>query len=355
MPVPMAQYETMASRGDSFEADRRLSVQQDRPISPRMGGATTSSETEHSDTGEASPHDYASVCIGASHSSPANRRKQSSQFLERTRSVSGSGLLSPRDPPCRRRRPQAWGCRPSRRARRARRGADPERCADAPGDALHFGIRGRAQPPWRRPVAAVMSASSSDVDLPGPGPDTVCNQGRLLAMAGWTRGSCPRAVRSRASRRRHRCSRWPRAAVCMRCSACSRSTRCWRRRTRTAASRCTAEAGRLEMAQLLAQAGAQARSRDHDGWEPLHYAVTTATLRPSGCCRPGRTSRRRPTTAGSRCTRRSTRVTRRWRASSARAAPTCAHGRRQRADPSRLTRATSSWCSGWCARPRART
>ena len=78
MPVPMAQYETMASRGDSFEADRRLSVQQDRPVSPRMGGATTSSETEQSASdAEASPHDYASVCIGASHSSPAGKFESS--------------------------------------------------------------------------------------------------------------------------------------------------------------------------------------------------------------------------------------------------------------------------------------
>lgn len=33
-----------------------------------------------------------------------------------------------------------------------------------------------------------------------------------------------------------------------------------------------AEAGKLEMAQLLAQAGAQVTARDKDGWEPLHYA-----------------------------------------------------------------------------------
>lgn len=226
MPVPLGQFETTASGGDLAEAERRLSgeMSSDDASSP---GNTLDREG-----------DYNSVCIGAGvHSQPAARRKSSGRFQLPARSSSGSGagsgacfgpgvqealtssqgssragsgMWNPLDLVRKRSSGQpklepepvlvqggsrSAVCAPSAGAMSSALPAP----APSPGQRTPSGVltpqemlyssastvglhRGASQHSSQALGAGQGSSSNLAAALPGAGPQTICNQGRLVAM-----------------------------------------------------------------------------------------------------------------------------------------------------------------------------
>ena len=220
MPVPLGQFETTASGGDLAEAERRLSgeLSSDDATSP---GNTLDREG-----------DYNSVCIGAGvHSQPAARRKSSGRFQLPARSSSGSGAGSGAcfGPGVQEALTSSQGSSRGsgmwnpldlvRKRSSAQPKLEPEPVlvqgdsrsavcapssalsapAPSPGQRTPSGVltpqemlyssastvglhRGASQHSSQALGAGQGSSSNLAAALPGAGPQTICNQGRLVAM-----------------------------------------------------------------------------------------------------------------------------------------------------------------------------